>query len=500
MCLVSDEVSTIPLSSLVLSRNSMMLLCKLFVLAAWIVQQRQVNSFASSFVVRSLRLPSYKHVNSVTSLGKCTSRTSTKSVTTQISDEDHKALDRDFARLSFPAFVSLAADPIASIVDVMYVAKLGAVQQAAMGIALSAQFSVAKLYNDPLLKTSTSLVAGKEGESLEKAVASAIITAVVIGITQSLIFLVLGRYILRVMGVGAYSEILRPAASYLKWRSLGVPAGTILLVANGIFRGRGDAMTPLYGTLFSTAINAMLDPFFIFTCGMGCAGAGAATAIAQWCTVVPLLFALNRSVSIKVFNRNGAFFREALQSYFKTGGLLFLRTGAKIGTYSVSSAAAARLGTIAMAAHSLSFNLAFASSQLCEAISIASQALLARYFPFSKSGTRKDAARHIIYRSLSVGLVISGALTLLTYLNQHRILSVLTRSPEVRAAVQVVMPMVLATQLFKALEHSTSGILLGGLDWEWSSFGTLRNLIFLPVCSSINTVIGFSHAHFNVCY
>lgn len=459
----------------------MMLLCKLLVLVTWVIQFRYVNSFAPSFAVRALRFSSYKHVNTgrVTSVHRSMGRTSTTPRITQVPALLHKQLDRDFVGVSLPAFVSLAADPIASIVDVMYVAKLGPVQQAAMGIALSAQFSVSKLYNDPLLKTSTSLVAGKEGESLEKAVASAVTTAVAIGTAQSLIFLILGKYILRIMGVGAYSEILKPAVAYLKWRSLGVPAGTVLLVANGIFRGRGDTMTPLYGTLFTTAINVLLDPFFIFTCGMGCAGAGAATTIAQWCTVVPLLVVLNRTVPIKVLGRNGTFFREALQSYFNTGGLLFLRTGAKIGTYSVTSAAAARLGTIAMAANSLCFNLAFTSSQLCEAISIASQALLARYFPFNQSSVRKDAARHVIYRSLSVGVLVSSALTVLTYLNQHRLLRLLTGSEEVRAAVVAVMPMVLATQLCKAVEHSTSGILLGGLDWQWSSTGALLQSVFL---------------------
>ena len=39
----------------------------------------------------------------------------------------------------------------------MYIGRLGAIHQAGMGIAISAQYSVAKLYNDPLLKSSTSL-------------------------------------------------------------------------------------------------------------------------------------------------------------------------------------------------------------------------------------------------------------------------------------------------------------------------------------------------------
>lgn len=372
-------------------------------------------------------------------------------------------------KVALPAFVSLAADPVTAIVDAIYVARLGAIEQAAMGIAISAQFSVAKLYNDPLLKTSTSLVAGKEGNDLELAVASALTTAAAIGLIQSFVFLILGRSILRIMGVSSQSEILKPAVNYLKWRSLGIPAGTILLVANGIFRGRGDTQTPLYCTLFGSVLNILLDPVLIFACSMGCGGAGAATTIAQWSSLVPMLFALNRKVPIKIFNRDRAFFLNALRAYFEAGGLLFLRTAAKIGAYSVTSAAAARLGTAIMAAYSLTFNLGSGTSQLCEAIAIASQALIARYFPFNDEPERLDATRHIVRRSLALGLLISTGLAALTYVYQDRILNALTRSPEVHAAAAAVMPVVLVSQLFKGLSYSTEGILLGGLDWQWSS-------------------------------
>lgn len=397
----------------------------------------------------------------------------------------HNKLDRDFAAVSIPAFVSLAADPIAAIVDAMYVARLGAVAQAAMGIAISAQFSVAKLYNDPLLKTSTSMVAGKEGEALEASVASAIATAIAIGFIQCVVFLTLGKRILQVMGVGAQSEMLSPALSYLKWRSLGVPAGTVILVANGIFRGRGDTKTPLYCTLFSSLLNIVLDPLLIFTMGLGCSGAGAATAISQWCTVVPILYMLNRSVPIRILGRSRSFFQGAVAAYWEAGGLLLLRTLAKIGTYSITSAAAARLGTVPMAAYSLTFNLGFATSQLCEAIAIASQALIARDFPFNDP-RKIEAARHIIKRSVSLGLLISGTLSALTYFNQKSILNVLTKSPEVFAAASAVMPIVLVTQLFKGLAYSTGGIILGGLDWKWSSLGAMISAV---LCVGLTAVL-----------
>ena len=390
-------------------------------------------------------------------------------------------LDREFLGVALPAFVALAADPLASIVDAMYVGRCGAIDQAGMGIAISAQYSVAKLYNDPLLKTSTSLVAGKSGDELSASVATAIVTAIFIGTLQSLGFLFFGGTILSIMGVPQSSEMRKPALSYLVWRAAGVPAATIGLVSNGIFRGRGDTKTPLYCTVAGNLVNIILDPILIFNCGMGCAGAGAATAISQWVSAIPLLYQLNKAIPFNILGREKGFFKSAISAYSKAGGLIFLRTIAKISAYTVTSSAAARLGTIPMAAYSLTFNLGFATSQLCESISIAAQALIARSIPLD-SNRKKAATAHIITRAIQGGILVSAGLGIFTIFNQNGVLSSMTTSSEVRTAASRVMPVVLATQIFKGLSYSTGGILLGGLDW---SFSTLGMCIASTVCVGV---------------
>ncbi|RYH00127.1 MATE family efflux transporter, partial [archaeon] len=395
-------------------------------------------------------------------------------------------LNREFVTISLPAFVALIADPVASMVDAIYVARLGAVAQAAMGIAISAQYSVAKLYNDPLLKTSTSLVAARKGEELEASVATAIATAVIIGTVQSLVYVIFGKLILRVMGVAATSELSVPAFEYLLWRALGVPAATVLLVVNGIFRGRGDTKTPLYCTVLGNIVNIVLDPVFIFTFKMGVAGAGVATAISQWVTALPLIYLLNKTVPIKLFGRSKHFFRNALLAYFEAGGLILIRTVAKVAAYTVTASAAAKLGTVAMAAYSLTFNLGFATSQMCESISIAAQAMLAKEFPYDTEDKRKEAA-HIMRISLFLGVLVSALLSFIMWINRDTVLNQLTKSPAVFAAAAAIMPTVLATQLLKGLAYSTGGIILGGLDWLWSSVSVQLSslacvglLLFLP--------------------
>ena len=382
-----------------------------------------------------------------------------------------KSLDAEFVQIGVPALFSLAAEPVAAIADAIFVAKLGTTAQAALGIALSSQMAVSKLYNDPLLKTSTSIVAGKEGVDLEESVASALTTAIAIGLIQTLIFYTLAPRILNLMGVSFTSEMMKPAVSYLKWKSLGVPAATLILVSNGIFRGRGDTRTPLYCTVISTILKVFLDPLLIFGLEMGCAGAGVASAAAQWCVLIPLLIRLNSRVRIRIFGRTHKFYAAAVTSYLHAGTLLLLSTVSKIWVYSFTSAMAAKMGTVEMAAYSVTYSIAFAGSQLCEAISIASQVLLARNFPFN-TPARVNAARRVILRSISIGVVISAVLGTVTTLLQAQILNTLTRSTEVYAAAAVVMPAVIATQVFKGLGYSMVGIILGGSDWLWSSLGS----------------------------
>lgn len=427
-----------------------------------------IRRIASSSSIVRRRLPQLTTLTSTTTSSASVSPAEETKPSQSDLDRLYSKLDREIFSVALPAFFSLAADPLASIVDTIFVGRLGALQQAAMGISISAQYSISKLYNDPLLKTSTSIVAGKSGEELEASVATCIATAIVIGTLQMLLFLFVGGPIMKVMGVGPLSEMRQPALSYLRWRAIGIPAQTVLLVVNGIFRGRGDTKTPFYCTVLGSVINIVLDPLFIFTLKMGCAGAGIATSISQWVCAVPLLLLLNKTVPIKILGRDKEFYRSAYTAYLEAGGLLLLRTVAKIGAYAFTSSAAARLGTIAMAAYSVTFNLGFATSQLCESISIAAQALLARDYPY-ETIEKKYSAGHIIRRSLWLGVIISAVLSCATIYNQNKVLKQLTKSAEVFAAAKSIMPIVLVTQLAKGLAYSTGGILLGGLDWLWSS-------------------------------
>jgi putative MATE family efflux protein len=300
-----------------------------------------------------------------------------------------RKLTKEFIGIGFPAFVQLIAEPLASLVDTAYLGRLGPEVLGGAGVAISAQYAVSKLYNDPLLRTSISLVAAQDGKArkgestkeeqdqeLSLAVSSALLLAFCVGMVQLVIYSVLAAAITRGMGVTPASPMWHSAVSYLRIRALGTPAATLWLVTNGIFRGLGDTKTPLGYSLCFTALNAILDPLFIFFFQFGASGAAAGTALAQYIALAPLLLALHQKVPIRVWGR----FKElgsSLKAYLQAGGLVLFRTMGKVLAYSVCARQAALLGPVAAAAYNLTFQLGFATTQICEAVAVAVQTLLA---------------------------------------------------------------------------------------------------------------------------
>ena len=304
-------------------------------------------------------------------------------------------------------------------------------------------------------------------EKLSIAVSSALLLAVSVGVIQLVVYSLLATSITRGMGLSSSNPMWYSAVSYLRVRALGTPAATLWLVSNGIFRGLGDTRTPLVYSFFFTALNAILDPLFIFTFKFGASGAAAGTAIAQYAALVPLMMALNRKVKINIFGQLSRL-KSSLKAYVKAGSLVLFRTLGKVLAYSVCARQAASLGAVAAAAYNLTFQLGFATTQICEAVAVAVQTLLAREMADTQThspATKAKLIRHLIHTALFLGGSVAATLSLTTFLQQDSILRGLTTNTAIRDASATIFPAVLLTQVFKGLAYPVNGIIMGGLDW-----------------------------------
>jgi len=145
-------------------------------------------------------------------------------------EEESKTLNRkltkEFFSIGIPAFVQLAAEPLASLVDTAYLGRLGPEVLGGAGVAISAQYAVSKLYNDPLLRTSISLVASQDGKArgsdeseesdnkdLSIAVSSAVLLALTVGVVQMIIYSVLTSGIIHKFGLQQISPMWHSAGA-----------------------------------------------------------------------------------------------------------------------------------------------------------------------------------------------------------------------------------------------------------------------------------------------
>lgn len=81
--------------------------------------------------------------------------------------------------------------------------------------------------------------------------------------------------------LGAKGETHKLAASYLEIIIPSMPIMAVAMSFSGILRAAGDAKRAMYVTLSGAAVNAVFDPIFIFTLGLGIEGAAWASVCAR---------------------------------------------------------------------------------------------------------------------------------------------------------------------------------------------------------------------------
>jgi len=129
------------------------------------------------------------------------------------------------------------------------------------------------------------------------------------------------------------------------------------------------------------------------------------------------------------------------------------------------------LGPVAAAAYNLTFQLGFATTQICESVAVAVQTMLARELADTTTHSpdvRRQLVRHLIQTGILIGGGVAALLSLTTFFQQDSVLRGLTNNAAIRASAAAIFPVVLVTQTLKGLAYPVNGIVMGGLDWFFS--------------------------------
>lgn len=218
-------------------------------------------------------------------------------------------LNRAILLLAIPMVLEMVLESLFAVVDVFFVARLGADAIATVGLTeslLSLVFAVGL----GLSLSTTAMVARRIGEKDPEGAAVAGVQAIVLGLGVSLAIgipcLIYAPGLLRLMG--ASPAVVAVGTGYARIALGGSGAILMLFLNNAIFRGAGDAAIAMRLLWVSNILNLVLDPCLIFGLGpfpkLGVTGAALATFSGRSIGVLYQIYRLLRGTErIRILRR-----------------------------------------------------------------------------------------------------------------------------------------------------------------------------------------------------
>jgi putative MATE family efflux protein len=202
--------------------------------------------------------------------------------------------------LAIPMVLELLLESVFAVVDVFFVAKLGADAVATVGLTESIEtlvYSVAMGLSMGATATVARRIGERDADGAAVAAVQALALALIIALPLGLGGWLMARPLLALMGATP-GVLANSTYAAIVFGFNGVIV-TLFLI-NAVFRGAGDAAIAMRVLWIANAINLCLDPCLIFGLGpfpeLGVTGAAVATTTGRTIGVVVQIVALSRGV------------------------------------------------------------------------------------------------------------------------------------------------------------------------------------------------------------
>ncbi|WP_323747771.1 MATE family efflux transporter [Catenulispora rubra] len=382
---------------------------------------------------------------------------------------------RQILALAIPALGALVAEPLFVLADSAIVGHLGSAQLAGLGTAGSALNTLVGvcifLAYSTTAQVSRLIGAGRRAEGMARGV-DGMYLAAGLGVLLAVIGVTCADPVVRWLGAGAQAAPY--AATYLRVSCLGLPGMLLVLAATGLLRGLQDMRTPLVVAAVAAVANTLVNWILVYPCGFGIAGSAAGTASVQTAMGVAYV-----CVVVKACRAHGVvprFNARAVRGSLSANTALLTRT-LWLRVYIIAAVwGAGRLGTGALAAHTIAANLWSGLALALDALAIAAQALVGHEL----GAGRIEATRRMVARmnrwGLGFGVITGVGLAALSPV----LAGVFTSDQAVAHALVPVLLVAAALQPAAGVVFVLDGILIGAGDatfLAWASFAC--TLVFL---------------------
>jgi MATE family multidrug resistance protein len=376
-----------------------------------------------------------------------------------------------------------------SLVDTLYIARLGTAQLAAIGIAAVLVFSVQSfcggLIGGARILTAQWTGAGQEDETAAISWQGQWLTIPFGLAICSLTFVDSSVFSL----LGANDEVANYAGEFFSIRVLGAPMLLSTMGLSAWFQGRGDTKTPMQATLLSNGLNIILDPFFIFGWAgiepMGIGGAAVATVISftlGWFYMIWRSAPIMRKVSMRF---NPTIMRQVLHLGAPMGVHYFLSTV----SYAVLTSILAFVGQVDLAAHVIVVRIVSASFLPGHAVGDATSVLVGQFV----GGGHQHLAYAVYRQALKLGVGIMAFCGLVFLLVPELLVAPFKPEAEVYTVAVNILFIAALFQILDAVVMVAQGAINGAGDTRFVMYTSVAATWFikLPIAWALAQHYGF---------
>lgn len=383
---------------------------------------------------------------------------------------------RDLIALALPALGALIAEPLFVLADTAMIGHLGTAQLGGAGVASTLIQTALALFiflaygTTPAVarlmgagQTARALAAGRDGVWLALGLGAA-----VTGLAAAF-----GGPVTELMG--ARGVMAPHALDYIRGSMPGLTAMLAVMALTGVFRGLGDARTPLWIAGGGAALNVGLNALFIYGLGWGVFGSGLGTSATQW--TMALVLAGIIGARMRREQVGWAPSLSGVRASAGSGAWLFLRSVTMRAAIFSTLVLITGWGPGAAASHQVLMGMFMLVSLALDAIAIAAQTLIARELG-GGSPERAQAFLAVMLRwGMAFGLVTGALLAACS-----PFAAAWFGQPHLREPIMAGMLVLAASQPLCAVVFVLDGVLIGASDLRYLALVSVATLVFYAGC------------------
>ena len=222
-------------------------------------------------------------------------------------------------KLATPMIIAMSVTTLYNLVDAIWVSGLGPDALAAVGFVFPFMFMAMALANGLGIGGGSSIsrkIGAKDKKGADSVAVHTLILMLIIAIFFTLPIFFFADEIFSLIGAGQTTPL---AAEYARIISTGATVIFFSFIANAILRAEGDAKRAMFAMALGGILNIVLDPIFIYSFGLGVAGAAFATVLSMSVSSILLFYwlFLKKNTYLTFVFRKFQFRKEIIKDIFK---------------------------------------------------------------------------------------------------------------------------------------------------------------------------------------